>query len=85
MPLFRAIAIYWQMQRELALAKSWWMLYDGGKEAGYLKSQEPIGGLLGQMIEEAAEKVETNYMAPMDLEVRNPNFPPSDVPASSFT
>jgi len=30
--LYRSIALYWQMQGDLNRAKTYWMMYDGGKE-----------------------------------------------------
>lgn len=85
LPLWRAVAIYWTMQRELALAATYWKMYDGGFEAG-LQNVTEVGGLLGVMMQEAAEKVEGVYVSPLDdVQIRNPNFPPPDSPASSFT
>jgi hypothetical protein len=60
-PVFRAAALYWDLQGELARGKSYWMKYDGGNEAGYSKD---IGGLIGQMIENESETEEGSYLPP---------------------
>lgn len=57
----RAVALYWQQQGELARAKTYWMMYDGGKEAGYT---EDYGGLILEMLENEGETEEGAYIPP---------------------
>jgi len=73
-PVFRAAAIYWQQQKDLAMSKTFWMMYDGGKEAGY---SSEYGGLIGNMLEEANETVEGVYTNPFGYSGNsiNPNYP----------
>lgn len=58
---FRATALYWQMQGDLARAKTYWMMYDGGKEAGY---SSEYGGLILEMLENEGETEEGSYIPP---------------------
>jgi len=46
--LHRTNALYWQQQNDLQRAKMYWMMYDGGMEAGYSKE---YGGLILQMLD----------------------------------
>lgn len=62
-PVYRAAALYWQMKNPNR-AKAWWMLYDGGREAGYLSKDAPFGGLIGNMLDEAADTFEPGYISP---------------------
>jgi len=73
-PVFRAVAIYWQQQKDLSMAKTFWMMYDGGKEAGYASE---YGGLIGNMIEENSETMEGTYTNPFGYSGNsvNPNYP----------
>ena len=73
-PVFRAAAIYWTQQKDLNIAKTFWMMYDGGKEAGYSRE---YGGLIGNMIEENSETVEGMYTNPFASNVNSidPNWP----------
>lgn len=73
-PVFRAAAIYWQQQKDLNMSKTYWMMYDGGKEAGY---SQTYGGLIGNMLEEANETVEGVYTNPFGYNGNSldPNYP----------
>jgi len=57
----RAVALYWQQQGDLQRAKTYWMMYDGGKEAGYTKE---YGGLILEMLENEGETEEGSYLPP---------------------
>lgn len=59
--LHRAIALYWMQQGNLAKAKTYWMMYDGGFEAGYTKD---YGGLIEQMLDNEGETEEGAYIPP---------------------
>lgn len=59
--IYRAVALYWQQQGELARAKTYWMMYDGGKEAGY---KDNYGGLILEMLENEGETEEGSYIPP---------------------
>ena len=59
--IFRAAALYWQQQGELDRAKTYWMMYDGGKEAGY---SNEYGGLILEMLENEGETEEGSYLPP---------------------
>lgn len=65
-PIYRALALFSQTNSPLennVMARQWWMLYDGGMEAGLA----PIpGGLIGQMLEEAGETFDGHYISPSD-------------------
>lgn len=72
---YRATALYWQNQNDLVRAKTYWMLYDGGNEAGYSKE---YGGLMSQMLSNEGEQEEGAYIAPMDVNqtiIRNYYYP----------
>jgi len=58
---YRATALYWQNQNDLNRAKTYWMLYDGGNEAGYSKE---YGGLISQMLATEGETEEGSYIPP---------------------
>jgi hypothetical protein len=69
---YRATALYWQNQNDLVRAKTYWMLYDGGMEAGYSKD---YGGLMSQMLANEGETEEGAYLSPMSPnQVINRNF-----------
>jgi hypothetical protein len=74
-PVYRATALYWQTNGDLNRAKGYWMLYDGGYEAGF---RDSVGGLIGQMIENEAEKTEGSYISP-NYYYTDPNNPPRDL------
>ena len=59
--VYRAVALYWQQQGELDRAKTYWMMYDGGKEAGYT---DEYGGLILEMLENEGETEEGSYIPP---------------------
>lgn len=59
--LYRSVALYWQMQGDLARAKTQWYMYDGGKEAGY---SNDYGGLILEMLENEGETEEGSYLPP---------------------
>jgi hypothetical protein len=59
--LYRSVALYWQQQGDLARAKTYWMMYDEGKEAGYSKE---YGGLIGEMLDNEGETEEGAYIPP---------------------
>lgn len=59
--LFRTEALYWEQQGDLARAKTNWMKYDGGKEAGFI---ENYGGLVLEMLENEGETEEGAYIPP---------------------
>lgn len=58
---YRSLALYWQLQGELARAKTYWMMYDGGMEAGY---RDDYGGLIQQMLDNEGETEEGSYIPP---------------------
>jgi len=57
----RSAAIYWDNQNDLARAKTYWMKYDGGKEAGY---SNDYGGLMLEMLTNEGETEEGSYIPP---------------------
>lgn len=59
--VYRATALYWQNQNDLVRSKTYWMLYDGGMEAGYSKD---YGGLMLQMLSNEGETEEGSYIPP---------------------
>lgn len=59
--LFRSAALYYDQQGDLVRAKSNWMKYDGGKEAGY---SNEYGGLIGEMLANEGEQEEGSYIPP---------------------
>lgn len=79
--LYRALALYWTKQKDMALAKTYWMLYDGGNEAGL---SDEVGGIVGQMFIEEGETFEGPYISPDDNFRFDPNNPQPDAPQSSF-
>lgn len=58
---YRSTALYWQNQNDLTRAKTYWMLYDGGNEAGY---NAGYGGLISQMLANEGETEEGSYIPP---------------------
>jgi hypothetical protein len=60
---YRAAALYWQNQNDLVRAKTYWMQYDGGMEAGYTKE---YGGLMSQMLANEGETEEGAYLSPFE-------------------
>ncbi len=59
--VYRAVALYYQQKDQLERAKTYWMMYDGGMEAGYTKE---YGGLILQMIDNEGETEEGAYIPP---------------------
>jgi len=58
---YRAAALYWQNQNDLVRAKTYWMQYDGGMEAGLGKD---YGGIMLQMFQNESETEEGAYIPP---------------------
>jgi len=58
---YRAVALYWQNQNDLARSKTYWMMYDGGNEAGLNNN---YGGLISQMLANEGETEEGAYIPP---------------------
>jgi len=58
---YRSAALYWQNQNDLVRSKTYWMMYDGGNEAGYSKD---YGGLISQMLANEGETEEGAYIPP---------------------
>lgn len=69
---YRSAAIYWQNQNDLVRAKTYWLQYDGGNEAGYSKE---YGGLVCQMLENEGETEEGAYLPPFASTVNTPQAP----------
>ena len=59
--VYRSTALYYQQQKDLTAAKTYWTMYDGGFEAGYTKE---YGGIIGQMLENEGETEEGAYVPP---------------------
>lgn len=59
--IYRSVALYWQQQGDLIRAKTYWMMYDGGMEAGY---RNDYGGLIQQMLDNEGEQEEGAYIPP---------------------
>lgn len=59
--VYRTVALYWQQQQNAGMAKTYWYMYDGGKEAGYSKE---YGGLILEMLENEGETEEGAYVPP---------------------
>lgn len=82
-PVYRAAALYWLNKGDAGKTKQYWMLYDGGQEAGYIKD---VGGILAQMFEEDRGTVEGAYISPNQISGRfDPNIPENTVSQSSFS
>lgn len=69
---FRSAAVYWQNQNDLVRAKTYWLQYDGGNEAGY---SDVYGGLVGQMLANEGETEEGAYIPPFASTVNTPQAP----------
>ena len=59
--LYRSSALYWMNQNDLQRAREYWMLYDGGNEAGLNRD---YGGLISQMLANEGETEEGAYIPP---------------------
>lgn len=62
-PIYRALALYWGFKENTVLAKQYWMSYDGGQEQGL---RDDPAGMIGQMLYEAGETFDGNYIPPGD-------------------
>ncbi len=60
-PVYRSSALYWRDHGSLEKSKMFWLLYDGGNEAGYSKE---YGGIIGQMLANEGETEEGAYVPP---------------------
>ena len=80
--IYRSVALYWEWQRNQTQAAIYWRMYDGGVEAGL---SQVIGGIIGQMCDEAGATVEGPYIGPNINIWWNPNYPQPDSPPSDFT
>jgi len=69
---YRATALYWDNQGDLERAKTWWLRYDGGMEAGYSKE---YGGLMLQMLSNEGETEEGSYVPPFASTTNLPQAP----------
>jgi hypothetical protein len=72
-PCYRSAALWWQNQNDLVRAKSYWMQYDGGNEAGI---SQTYGGIVGQMIVNEGETEEGSYIPPFGSSSTFPNQGP---------
>jgi hypothetical protein len=70
--VYRATALYWDNQGDLERAKTWWLRYDGGMEAGYSKE---YGGLMLQMLSNEGETEEGAYVPPFASTTNLPQAP----------
>jgi len=83
LPIYRSAALYWLNQKDTKRADYYWNLYDGGEEVG---KSETVGGLMGQMLEEAGQIIEGAYISPNLISTRlSPNDPQQVVASSSFS
>lgn len=69
---YRSTALYWQNQNDITRAKTYWMLYDGGNEAGFNKE---YGGLISQMLATEGETEEGSYIPPFASTSNLPQAP----------
>jgi len=67
--VYRSCALYYQQMKDLAQAKTYWMMYDGGKEAGYANV---YGGIIGDMLANEGETEEGSYVPPAGSVSTNP-------------
>lgn len=82
-PIYRAVAQWWDFKEDMLLSARYWRAYDGGVEAGLSKD---YGGLIGQMLEEANESMEGNYMSPIPRDgLGRGNWPPYWFPYDDAT
>lgn len=81
-PIYRALALFSRVNDPLHpdVSNNWWRMYDGGQEAGF---SDEVGGLVGQMLQEAGETVEGAYISPEGFQYIDPNVPPR-YPISGF-
>lgn len=69
---WRSAAVWWANQGDAARAKAYWLLYDGGNEAGF---SDTYGGLVGQMLANEGETEEGTYIPPFGRDVNLPQAP----------
>lgn len=69
---YRATALYWQNQGDKERAKVYWMMYDGGMEAGL---RDEYGGLMLQMLSNEGETEEGAYVPPASSTQNLPQAP----------
>jgi len=67
-PIYRATAQYWDLKENMVLSERYWNLYDGGCEIG---KRDLPAGLIGQMLEAAAETFDGAYIPPSDGDISN--------------
>jgi hypothetical protein len=70
--VYRSVALYYQQQNDLNRAKTYWMMYDGGMEAGYTSE---YGGIILQMLQNEGETEEGSYLPPFGTQVNLPQAP----------
>lgn len=70
--VYRATALYWNNQNDLIRAKTYWLMYDAGNEAGY---SDVYGGLIGQMLANEGETEEGAYVPPVGSTSNLPQAP----------
>lgn len=70
--VYRAVALYWEQNNDLERAKSYWLKYDGGNEAGY---NSEYGGIISQMLANEGETEEGSYIPPFASSQNLPNAP----------
>lgn len=70
--VYRATALYWQNQGDDKRAKAYWMMYDGGMEAGL---RDEYGGLMLQMLSNEGETEEGAYIPPGGSSLNMPQAP----------
>ncbi len=63
--VYRSTALYWENKQDINKAKTYWLKYDGGNEAGY---SQTYGGLIGQMLANEGETEEGSYIPPWGSE-----------------
>lgn len=83
-PIYRALALFYQVNSPMQpdQAVRYWKLYDGGQEAGL---SALVGGLIGQMLEEAAGTFEGGYIPPGDRDVTDLQIAPYYFPTQDAT
>lgn len=80
--VYRATALYWDNQNDLQRAKTYWLKYDGGNEAGY---SDVYAGLVGQMLANEGETEEGSYVPPFGSTNNNVSGVPYYFPWSQGT
>jgi len=62
---YKPLALYYMHLEDRTMADSYWMMYDGGKEAG---KTSIAGGLFGQLLSEELERTEGIYVEPLQAD-----------------